>query len=130
MPAQKRPEQRSTRSRQGAADASQPQPTGEETYATSTREQAEPERETGATGPAPEPGGRQARDRHIGDNVSRLQEVAIEYFNRLGDTAGDLTEQVQKVYSSSRQYVGSHPGSTVGGAFLFGVLIGFLLDRD
>lgn len=113
MAKQKRPEQRSAKSSTPIPDQSAPQPTGDEVF-----EQATPE--AGAEGPPP--GGE--------ENLTRMQEMAAEYYERLTETAAQLADEAQQLYGNSQTYVQDHPGPTVGSAFFVGLLVGLLAGRS
>ncbi len=64
------------------------------------------------------------------DTLGQMQQIASEYYEKLGDLTADFAEQARGYARQSRQFVGSHPASTVAGGFALGVLIGVLSSRN
>lgn len=116
MAKQKRPEQRSAKSSTPLPDQSAPQPTGDEVFD-----------QGGAAAPAAGPAGPAGGEE---ENLARMQALAAEYYERLTESAAQLTEQAQQLYGSSQSYVQNHPGPTVSSAFVVGLLVGLLVGRD
>lgn len=59
-----------------------------------------------------------------------VRRAAAEYFDRLTEAAGRLTDQARHVYSLSHEYARDHPTGMIAGAFGIGLIVGLLLDRD
>ncbi len=124
MAKRKNPEERSatTQPQPGQAPA---QPTGGEVYQRT-------QKPVKMTGPA-----------RLGDDVEEtpvteedaaemegLLSTASAYYDRLLETADRLSDQASEAYDSSRLMVRDHPGTTVLGAFVVGVVVGMLLGRQ
>jgi ElaB/YqjD/DUF883 family membrane-anchored ribosome-binding protein len=124
MPDQKKTEQKPARNTTRASGESGARPASEEAPSTGSAPEP-PESETTAE---QESGG--ASKRLPAADLETLQKTATDYFNRLTASAGDLTTQARRVYDSSESFVRSHPGQTVGGGFLAGLVLGLLMGRD
>jgi ElaB/YqjD/DUF883 family membrane-anchored ribosome-binding protein len=61
--------------------------------------------------------------------LENVQQAAAEVYQKLAETAGQLSEQARQLYDSSQAYVREHPGPSLIGAFAVGVLVGWLSDR-
>ena len=114
MAKQKKPEQRSTAPGAATPDPSAPQPTGEETFSPSA---GAPEAELPPDFGEP-------------SDVLELQALAAEYYGRLAESASHLTQQAREVYAVSEGYVRTHPGASLGGTFVLGLLLGLLSGRN
>jgi ElaB/YqjD/DUF883 family membrane-anchored ribosome-binding protein len=125
MPDPKKPAQKSARNSTSTPGKASPQSTGDEVFSSSGTSKP-PVRETGSKR---EEEGSAPADRPLSD-VENLQQTATDYFGRLTSSAGDLSTQARRVYGSSQSFVRSHPGQTVGGAFLGGLVLGLLMGRD
>ena len=115
----KRPEQRSATGASSVSQGSAPQPTGEEVFSSAgARAAAEPEA-TPPEGAAEMPTG-------------GLQQLAAEYYERLTEAAEQLAEQARQLQAvhQAKAYVKDHPGTSLFGVFVSGVLIGLLTGRD
>lgn len=64
---------------------------------------------------------------YINESMETMQEMANEYYERMGEIAGNVANQAGHLYEGSQDYVRQHPGTTLMGAFAFGVLIGVLI---
>lgn len=124
MPDQKKTEQKPARNTTRASGKSSTNPAGGEAPSSGSTPES-PESETTlkqASGVASK--------RLPAADLETLQQTATDYFNRLTASAGDLTTQARRVYDSSQSFVRSHPGQTVGGGFLAGLVLGLLMGRD
>lgn len=99
-------------------------PAGDEAFPSSNASDRPP-----AENAAQRENGGASRGRRLGD-IENLQRTATDYFRRLTASAGDLSTQARRVYDSSESFVRSHPGQTVGGAFVAGLVLGLLMGRD
>ena len=64
------------------------------------------------------------------DRLEQLQVAATESYEKLSETAAQLTEQARSVYTTGQEHVREKPLAYVVGAFAFGCLLGVLLGRD
>jgi ElaB/YqjD/DUF883 family membrane-anchored ribosome-binding protein len=80
---------------------------------------------------APHPAGTQGADpsEARAATIESVQQAATEYYQKLAESAGQLTEQARELYDASHTYVRDHPGASLVGAFAVGVLIGWLSAR-
>ena len=100
-------------------------PTGDEVYETS-RPGSEP---AGPLTEQPQPT-EQTPEHYLEESLAELRATASEYYEKLGETAAQLSEQASTVYDTGRGYVREYPGSSLLGAFAVGVLLGLLTGRD
>ncbi len=64
------------------------------------------------------------------DPLQRLQFAAAEAYEKLTETATQLTDQARGVYETSQESVRQYPAGFVLGAFALGCFLGALLGRD
>ncbi len=64
------------------------------------------------------------------DRLQQLQFAAAESYDKLAETATQLTEQARAVYATSQDTVRQNPFGFVVGAFALGCVIGVLLGQD
>lgn len=58
------------------------------------------------------------------------QRVATEYYRKLSEAAARLTEQSKQLYDMSHEYAREHPVGVIAGAFVAGLLVGLISNRD
>jgi ElaB/YqjD/DUF883 family membrane-anchored ribosome-binding protein len=61
--------------------------------------------------------------------VETLLTTANEYYERLTEAAGRLSEHATDAYDSGRLLIRDHPASSLVGAFAVGVIVGLLSNR-
>lgn len=61
--------------------------------------------------------------------VESLLTTASEYYDRLTETAEQLSVQASEAYDSGRLLVRDNPGRSLVGAFIVGIVVGLLLNR-
>ena len=64
------------------------------------------------------------------DHLQQLQFAAAESYDKLAETAAQLTEQARGVYEASQDTVRRNPVGFVLGAFGLGCVLGMLLGQD
>ena len=123
--AQRNPEEQAANVTPATPDQPAGKPTGNETTSKATRPDM-PDHQTGTktTNKAA------ATPADAEDALAQVQQIASEYYEKLGDLTADFAEQARGYLKQSRQFVGEHPASTLAGGFALGVLIGVLLGRD
>ncbi len=67
---------------------------------------------------------------HLQDPLQRLQFAAADAYEKLAETATQLTDQARGVYETSQESVRQYPAGFVLGAFALGCFLGALLGRD
>ncbi len=63
------------------------------------------------------------------DGLARAQELATEYYAKLGDLTVSFGQQVGTYYGRSRETVGENPLPSLSGAFVVGIVLGAILGR-
>ena len=65
------------------------------------------------------------------DELSRekMEKLATEFYQRLNESAGQLTEYASELVDTGLGYVKTNPAKTALGAFAVGVFIGLLVGR-
>lgn len=58
------------------------------------------------------------------------QRVATEYYQKLSEAAARLTEQSKQLYDMSHEYAREHPVGLIAGAFVAGLLVGLISNRN
>ena len=64
------------------------------------------------------------------DPLQRLQFAAADAYEKLAESATQLTDQARGVYETSQESVRQYPAGYVLGAFALGCFLGVLLGRD
>ncbi len=63
------------------------------------------------------------------EEFEMLLATASEYYDRLMESAGRLSEQASNAFDGGRRLVRKNPGSTFIGAFVVGVVVGMIRNR-
>lgn len=121
------PEQRTVRTESEETNEVTSQPTGDEVFESAAPEAAGTSGTTGATS---QEENRTQAERMASDYIKNINEVATRYYEKLTETAENLSKQVQKLGETGGQYAREYPGSMLGTGFIVGVLIGFLTTRS
>ena len=64
------------------------------------------------------------------DPLQRLQFAAADAYEKLAESATQLTDQARGVYETSQESVRQYPAGYALGAFALGCFLGMLLGRD
>ncbi len=67
---------------------------------------------------------------HLQDPLQRLQFAAADAYEKLAESATQLTDQARSVYETSQASVRQYPAGYALGAFALGCFLGMLLGRD